>query len=115
MKRLDLQHHYSPAVYCLAPASFVEGGLITMRTCLEIFNRSAVLLHVPEELGSSIRVIVGGADGPLVTIDSSGHIRVLPRGDPGDPEVRKAVSGILQGVQVLGRLAREAGLLAAAN
>lgn len=85
-----------------------------MRTCLEIFNRSAVLLHVPEELGSSIRVIVGGADG-LVTIDSSGHIRVLPPGDPGDPEVRKAVSGILQGVQVLGRLAREAGLLAAAN
>ena len=86
-----------------------------MRTCLEIFNRSTVLLHVPEELSSSVRVIVGGADGPLVTIDAKGHIRVVPAGDPGDPEVRKAISGILQGVQVLGRLAREAGLLAAAN
>ena len=86
-----------------------------MRTCLEIFNRSTVLLHVPEEQGSAVRVIVGGADGALVTIDAQGHIRVVAAEDASDPELRKAVSGILQGVQVLGRLAREASLLAAAN
>ena len=86
-----------------------------MRTCLEIFNRSTVLLHVPEEQGSPVRVIVGGADGALVTIDAQGHIRVVAAEDASDPELRKAVSGILQGVQVLGRLAREASLLAAAN
>lgn len=86
-----------------------------MRTCLEIFNRSTVLVHVPEEQGAANRVVLGGADGPLVTIDSRGHVRVVPAGDPSDPEVRKAVSGILQGVQVLVRLAREAGLVGAAN
>jgi hypothetical protein len=111
MKRLRPSRHYSHNE-CVDP---VEGGICCMRTCLEIFNRSTVLLHVPEEQGSAIRVIVGGADGALVTIDAHGHIRVLPPGESGDPELRKAVSGILQGVQVLGRLAREANLLAAAN
>jgi hypothetical protein len=76
-----------------------------MPISLEVVNRSAVLLHIPEEHGNSVRVILGAADGPLVTVDSNGHIRVVP--PQGDPELRKAVSGILQGVQTLGRIARE--------
>lgn len=77
-----------------------------MPTSLEVVNKSAVLLHIPEEHGNSVRVILGAADGPLITIDSNGHIKIIP--PQGDPELRKAVSGILQGVQNLGRMAREA-------
>lgn len=79
-----------------------------MRTSLEVINRSAVLLHLAEERGNSVKVILGGADGPLVTIDANGHIHVTPPVGPGDPELRKAISGILQGIQELGRLANEA-------
>jgi hypothetical protein len=79
-----------------------------MRTSLEVINRSAVLLHIPDEQGNSVRVILGGADGPLVTIDAAGHIHVLPSIGPGDPEVRKAISGILSGIQTIGRLANQA-------
>jgi hypothetical protein len=79
-----------------------------MRTSLEVINRAAVLLHIPEENGNSVRVILGGADGPLVTIDGAGHIHITPSGGPGDPELRKAVSGILQGIQTMNRVAAEA-------
>ena len=82
-----------------------------MPTSLEVVNNSAVLLHIPEEHGNSVRVILGAADGPLVTVDSHGHVKVVP--PQGDPELRKAVSGILQGVQTLGRIAREASAGAA--
>jgi hypothetical protein len=68
---------------------------------LEVINRAAVLLRVPEEHGNSVKVILGGADGPLVYIDASGHIHVLPPQGPGDPELRKAVTGILQGIQAM--------------
>ena len=84
-----------------------------MRTSLEVINRNAILLHIPEERGNSVKVIIGGADGPLVTIDAVGHIHVTPSVGPGDPEIRKAVSGILQGIQELGRLANEAKALGA--
>jgi hypothetical protein len=77
-----------------------------MPTSVEVVNNSAVLLHIPEEHGNSVRVILGAADGPLVTIDSHGHVKIVP--PQGDPELRKAVSGILQGVQTLGRMARDA-------
>jgi len=86
-----------------------------MRISLEVINRSAILLHFPEEHGNSVKVILGGADGTLVTIDANGHIHVAPSVGPGDPEVRKAVSGILQGIQEIGRLANEAKALAAAG
>jgi hypothetical protein len=69
-----------------------------MRTSLEVINRSAILLHLPGKHGNSVKVILGGADGPLVTIDVNGHIHVAPSVGPGDPEVRKAVSGFLQGI-----------------
>jgi hypothetical protein len=79
-----------------------------MRMSLEVINRSAILLHLPDDRGNSVKVIIGGADGPLVTIDPAGHIHVSPSVGPGDPEVRKAVSGILQGIQEIARLANEA-------
>ncbi len=79
-----------------------------MRTSLEVINRSAVLFHIPDEHGNSVRVILGGADGPLVTIDAAGHIHVTPSIGPGDPEIRKAISGILSGIQTIGRLANQA-------
>ena len=78
-----------------------------MRTSLEVINRSAVLLHLLEEHGNSGKVILGGADGPLVTIEPNGHIHVSPSMGPGDPQVRKALASILQGIQELGRLANE--------
>lgn len=79
-----------------------------MSTSLEVINRSAVLFHIPDEHGNSVRVILGGADGPLVTIDAAGHIHVTPSIGPGDPEVRKAIGGILSGIQTIGRLANQA-------
>ncbi len=79
-----------------------------MRTSVEVINRSAVLFHIPDEHGNSVRVILGGADGPLVTIDAAGHIHVTPSIGPGDPEIRKAISGILSGIQTIGRLANQA-------
>ena len=79
-----------------------------MHTSLEVLNHAAVLLHIPEEHGKSVRVLVGAADGPLITIDAAGHIHVSPSGGPGDPEVRKAVSAILQGIQTLGKLSNQA-------
>jgi len=83
-----------------------------MGTSLEVINRSAILLHIPDDRGNAVKVILGGADGPLVTIDPSGHIHVSPSVGPGDPEVRKAVSGILQGIQEITRLANEAKVAA---
>ncbi len=85
-----------------------------MTTSVEVINRSTVLLRIPEQDGLQVRVILGGADGPLVTIDASGHIHVLPPMGPGDPELRKAITQVLQGVQTLGRLANQAGAQAAA-
>jgi hypothetical protein len=84
-----------------------------MPTSLELINRSAILLRIPDDHGNAVKVILGGADGPLVTIDLAGHIHVSPSVGPGDPELRKAVSGILQGIQEIARLANEAKAAAA--
>lgn len=85
-----------------------------MQTSLEVINRSCILLHLPEQ-ANSVRVILGGADGPLVTIDAAGHIYVTPSIGPGDPEVRKAITGILQGIQEVARIAHEARAAGAAG
>jgi hypothetical protein len=84
-----------------------------LRTSLEVINRSAILLHIPDDHGNAVKVILAGADGPLVTINRTGHIHGAPSVGPGDPEVRKAVSGILQGIQKIARLANEAKAAAA--
>jgi hypothetical protein len=85
-----------------------------MQASLEVVNRSTILLRIPEEHGNSVRVILGGADGPLVTIDHQGHISVSPPQGPGDPELRNAVSSILEGITVMNRLAGSAKTMGAA-
>jgi hypothetical protein len=51
------------------------------------------------------RIIIGGNDGILITIDANGQIHVLHSEGPGDPEVRKAVASIVESILVLTRLA----------
>jgi hypothetical protein len=65
------------------------------------FARGTAFLNLVREPGNEVRVIFGGNDGILITIDANGVIHVIPPEGPGDPEVRQAVSAILQGVQVL--------------
>jgi hypothetical protein len=66
------------------------------------FLNKAVLLNIEE--GNEQRVIIGGNDGILITIDGNGHIHVLPPEGPGDPEVRQAVTTIVEGAALLSRL-----------
>jgi hypothetical protein len=67
---------------------------------------SSVLLNLEDDHGNGVRVIIGGNDGVLITIDGQGHIHVLPPEGPGDPEIRQAISQIVKGIQMLsGRVA----------
>ncbi len=75
-----------------------------MRVSMDIVNK-AVILNLVEEQGNEVRVILGGNDGILVTIDANGHIGVRGPEGPGDPEVRAAVTAILEGAAVLSRIA----------
>jgi len=86
-----------------------------MRTLVEVINHHSLLLHIPQEHGNSVRVLVGGADGVLITIDATGHIHVLPPEGPGDPELRQAITAVLNGVKVLGNFAGGAALGAGAD
>ena len=76
-----------------------------MKARLELIGK-AVRLEVPEEHGNSVHVILGGADGTLVTIDAQGHIHVRPPEGPGPAEAREAVSKIFEAVGVLGKAAQ---------
>ena len=63
--------------------------------------KSNVILNVIEEHANGVRVIFGGNDGILVTIDGRGHVTVRQPEGPGDPLVRQAILQIVQGIQVL--------------
>jgi hypothetical protein len=65
------------------------------------FVRGTALFNLVREPGNEVRVIFGGNDGILITIDANGVIHVLPPEGPGDPEIRAAVTAILNGVQTL--------------
>jgi hypothetical protein len=86
-----------------------------MPTLVEVINNHSLLLHIPQEHGNSVKVLFGGADGVLITIDAAGHIHVLPPEGPGEPEVRQAISAVLNGVKVLGNFAGGAALGAGAD
>lgn len=86
-----------------------------MPTLVEVINHSAILLRIPEERGNSVRVLLGGADGTLITIDAAGHIKVTPSGGPGDPQVRSAASAILEGIQTLSRFSSQASAAGAGH
>ncbi|HVO57513.1 MAG TPA: hypothetical protein VMT51_07445 [Dongiaceae bacterium] len=74
-----------------------------MATSLEVINNNAVLLHLPEEKGISVRVLAGAGGGDVIVIDASGHIRIIPV----NPAAQNAVNAIVQGIQGLTRLAGE--------
>jgi hypothetical protein len=74
-----------------------------MPTAVEVLGKSGLLLHIPEEHGPSVRVLVGAGDGPLVYIDASG------------PILRTAVSNVLEGIQTISRFANQAGARAAGS
>jgi hypothetical protein len=68
---------------------------------------NAVQVRLPVEQGNGVHVIVGGADGILITIDSHGRIHVRPPEGPGPTEdVRAAVAAIRENVQVLSKAAQ---------
>jgi hypothetical protein len=54
---------------------------------------------------ASVRIIVGGADGTLITIDGKGHIRVNHPEGPGPTEIREAFSAIMDAVGVIAKAA----------
>ena len=66
----------------------------TTRFNLE-FVRDTAFFNLVREPGIEVRVIFGGNDGVLITIDPAGHVHVLPPEGPGDPEIRQAVTAIL--------------------
>jgi hypothetical protein len=76
------------------------------RSFVELVNGS-VFLNL--EQGNVVRLIIGGNDGILVTIDAAGHVHVTPPDGPGDPEVRQAVASIVQGVATITRLGAAQG------
>jgi hypothetical protein len=78
MKRYPAELHY-----CISGADRTILKEFAMRMSLEVINRSAILLHIPDDHGNAVKVILGGADGPLVTIDPAGHIHVSPSVGPG--------------------------------
>jgi hypothetical protein len=86
-----------------------------MRALVEVIHNHTLLLHIPQEHGNSVRVLLGGADGVLITINAAGQITVLPPEGPGDPELRQAIAAVLNGVKVLGNFAGGAALGAGAD
>jgi hypothetical protein len=84
-----------------------------MPTTVEVLGKSGLLLHIPEEHGLSVRVLVGTAGGPLVTIAPSGQVHVDPH--PGDPILRTAISNVVEGIQTISRFANQAGARAAGS
>jgi hypothetical protein len=84
-----------------------------MPISVEVLGKTGLLLHIPEEHGLHVRVLVGEGDGPLIYIDNAGHIHVDPH--PGDPILRTAVSNVLEGIQTISRFANQTGARAAGS
>jgi len=84
-----------------------------MPTTVEVLGKSGLLLHIPQEHGLSVRVLVGTGDGPLVYVDNSGQVHVNPH--VGDPLLRTAVSNVVEGIQTISRFANQAGARAAGS
>jgi len=59
---------------------------------------------------NGVKVIFGGNDGILVTIDGAGHVHVAGPEGPGDPEIRSAVGAIMLGMSALSAPARAAAV-----
>lgn len=81
------------------------------------FVRDTALFNLVSETGNEVRVIFGGNDGILITINAAGQVTVQPPQSPGDPEVRQAATSIITGMQTLinklGGVAAQQGAAAA--
>jgi hypothetical protein len=71
-----------------------------MRASMEIHNNS-VQVKFLGRYDQVVKVVIGGGDGPLITIDQNGHIHVLPSQGPGDPELRRAFVSLAEILQVI--------------
>lgn len=60
------------------------------RLSMRYANDLLFLNHITEP-GNAVTLILGGNDGPLITIDGHGVIKVLPPEGPGDPETELAI------------------------
>jgi hypothetical protein len=59
---------------------------------------------MPKVPTKQVTVILGGADGTLITIDANGHIKIVPSHGPGDPELRRAIELIYERLEGVGQL-----------
>src|SRR6266852_6329618 len=71
-----------------------------MRASMEVYPNS-VLVKFLGRYDQVVKVVAGGSDGPLITIDTYGHIHVLPSQGPGDPELRRAFVSLAEILQVI--------------
>lgn len=62
--------------------------------------------YFPKVPKKQVTVILGGADGTLITIDANGHIKIVPSHGPGDPELLRALEIIYERLEGVGQLAQ---------
>jgi hypothetical protein len=74
-----------------------------MRATIEALDES-VRVSLIDATGSPTHVILGGADGVLITIDSAGRIHVLPPEGPGPTELQTAFASLRASVAAVGSL-----------
>jgi hypothetical protein len=82
-----------------------------MRATAEFFNQS-LILNVSGNQGNPTRVIIGGADGTLITIGPDGQIIVTPPEGPGDPELKTAFRAIYHSLSTVVGILQPCVLLA---
>jgi hypothetical protein len=68
-----------------------------MRATADFFNQS-LILTISGNQGNPLKVLIGGADGTLITLGSGGEIVVVPPEGPGDPELINACRAIYDGL-----------------
>ena len=71
-----------------------------MRASMEVYPNS-VLVKFLGRYDQVVKVVAGGGDGPLITIDTYGHIHVSPSQGPGDPELRRAFVSLAEILQAI--------------
>jgi len=74
-----------------------------MRASVELLNKS-LILSILDGHGNPVRVLFGGNDGVLITINANGKITVLPPEGPGDPELRTAFKSLNSSLGKIGSL-----------
>ena len=55
-------------------------------------------LFVPQLPGEVVRILIGGADGTLITIDANGHIKIIPTPGPDPYDTLRGAEGLAKGL-----------------